>query len=128
MKQGLLTLIWTSCKRNVRMTVGTSIRTEACQILGKVSRSFTLLKEKPPKGFLWAGRRLTKVQTTTRPDHVWPEVWTEICKAAQHRENKNGKNEKPKFDNAPRLRGIYIIDPNDQDYKETLKHARKKLE
>ena len=35
---------------------------------------FTLLKEKPPKGCLWSGRRLTKVQTTSRPDHVWQEV------------------------------------------------------
>ena len=35
-----------------------------------------LLKEKPPKGFLGSGERLTKVQATTKPDHVWPEVWT----------------------------------------------------
>ena len=27
-------------------------------------------------GFLWSGERLTKIQTTSRPDHVWPEVWS----------------------------------------------------
>ena len=37
---------------------------------------FKLLKETPPKRFLWFRRRLTKVETTTRPYHVWPEVWT----------------------------------------------------
>ena len=34
---------------------------------------FTLLKENPPKGCLWSGRRLTKVHATSRSDHVWPE-------------------------------------------------------
>ena len=34
----------------------------------------------------------------------------------------------PKLDNARRLRGIYFIDPDGQDYKETLKNARRKLE
>ena len=34
-----LALIWTSCKRNVPMTFGMSIRTGACQIRGKVSQS-----------------------------------------------------------------------------------------
>ena len=49
---------------------------------------FTLLKEKPPKGYMWSGRRLTKIQTTTRPDHVWPEFWTKIGNAAQNREKQ----------------------------------------
>ena len=53
---------------------------------------------------MWSGWRLAKVQTTTRPDHVWPEVWTKIGKAAQR--EKNRAKEKPKLDNARRLRGI----------------------
>ena len=36
--------------------------------------------------------------------------------------------EKPKLDNVRRLRGIYIIDPEDGEYKETTKNERKKLE
>ena len=77
------------------------------------STKFTLLKEKPPKGKMWSGGRLTKIQTTTRPDHVWPEVWTELGKAAQNREKQEWAKEKPKLDNARRLRGIYFIDPDD---------------
>ena len=83
--------------------------------LWKGFTKFILLQEKPPKGFLWSGWRLTKVQTTTRPDR--PEVWAKIGKAAQNREKQEWKNEKPKLDNARRLRGICFIDPDDQDYK-----------
>ena len=93
---------------------------------GKGFTKVNLLKEKPPRGYMWSGRRLTKVQTTTRPDHVWPEVWTKIGKAGQNRQRQEWKNEKPKLDNA--RRGIYFVDPDDQDYKVTLKHARRKLE
>ena len=35
---------------------------------------FNLMKGKLPKGFVSSGERLTKVQTTTRPDHVWRSV------------------------------------------------------
>ena len=77
---------------------------------------------------MWSGERLTKVQTTTRPNHVWPELRTKNGKAAQNREKQEWKNVKPKLDNARRLRGIYFVGPDDQDYKETLKHARRKLE
>ena len=59
---------------------------------------FTQLKEKPPKGYMWSWRRLTKIQATTRPDHVWPEVWTKICNAAQIREKQEWPKEKPKLD------------------------------
>ena len=64
---------------------------------------FTLFNEKPPKGYMWCARRLTKVQTTSRPNHVWPEVWTKIGKTAQNREKQEWKNEKPKLDNARRF-------------------------
>ena len=36
--------------------------------------------------------------------------------------------EKPKLDNVRRLRGIYFIDFEDKEFKETIKNARKKLE
>ena len=85
---------------------------------------FTLLKEKPPKRYMWSGRRLTNIQTTTNG----PEVWAKICKAAQNPEKQERAKEEPKFDNTRKLRGIYFFDPDDQDYKETLKHARRKLE
>ena len=38
---------------------------------------FILLEDKPPNGFLWSGKRLTRKQLTSRPDHLWPELWIE---------------------------------------------------
>ena len=90
--------------------------------------TFTLLKEKPPKGYMWSGERLTKIRTTSRPDHVWPEVWMKIGEAAQNREKHEWAKEKPKLDNARKMRGIYFIDPDDEECKEILKNARRKLE
>ena len=77
---------------------------------------------------MWSRGSLTKIQATTRPDHVWPEVWTKIGKAAQNREKQEWAKEEPKLDNARRQRGIYFIDPDDEEYKDILKNARRKLE
>ena len=86
---------------------------------------FTLLEEKPPDGIMWSGRRLTKRQVTSRPDHLWPELWTTLGRNAKLKEKQKWSNEKPKLDNARRLRGIYFIDPEDKEFKETIRNARK---
>ena len=36
---------------------------------------FTLLEEKLPDGYMWSGEILTRKQRTSRPDHLWPELW-----------------------------------------------------
>ena len=41
---------------------------------------FTLLEEKPPNGYMWSGERLTRKQLTSRPDHLWPDLWIKIWK------------------------------------------------
>ena len=43
---------------------------------------FTLLSEKSPDGYMWSGWRLTKRQATSRPDHLWPELWTKLARNA----------------------------------------------
>ena len=89
---------------------------------------FALLSEKPPDGYTWSGRRLTKRQATSRPDHSRPELWTKLGRNAKLREKQKWTVEKPKLDNARRLRGIYFIVPEDMEFKETIGNARKKLE
>ena len=89
---------------------------------------FTLLEEKPPDGYLWSGGRLTKRQVTSRPDLLWPELWIKLARNGKLKERQKWSNEKPKLDNARRLRGIYFTDPDDKEFKETIKNARKKLE
>ena len=49
-------------------------------------------------------------------------------KNAKLKERQKWSNEKPKLNNARRLRGIYFIDPEDKEFKDTIKNARKKLE
>ena len=42
--------------------------------------------------------------------------------------NSSGLFEEPKLGNARRLRGIHFINPEDEEYKETNRNARPKLE
>ena len=74
------------------------------------------------------GRPLTKEQTASRSNHLWPEIWKNMSDAAQRREKQKWAIEKRKFDNARKLRGIHFIDPTDAEFQETVKNARKKLE
>ena len=43
----------------------------------------TLLEEKPPDGYMWSGRRVTRKQLTSRPDHLWPELWVKLGRNAE---------------------------------------------
>ena len=44
---------------------------------------FILLNERPPDGYTSSGRRLTRKQTTSRPDDVWPDMWTHMSDAVK---------------------------------------------
>ena len=78
---------------------------------------------------MWSGReRLFQIETTSRPDHMWPDAWTRVGKAAQRREKQKWAMEKPKLEYARNLRRIYSIDPSDEDYKKIILFARRKLE
>ena len=48
--------------------------------------------------------------------------------ASERKEKQKWAIEKPKIDNARRLRGIYFIDPDDGELKDIIKNARRKLE
>ena len=89
---------------------------------------FTLLEEKPPNGYMWSGERLTRKQLTSRPVHLWPELWKSMGKNAKLKEKQKWSEEKIHLDNARKLRGIYFIEPEDKEFKETIKNPRKKLE
>ena len=48
--------------------------------------------------------------------------------ASKRKEKQKWAIEKPKLDNARRLRGIYFIDHEDKEFKDIMKNARRKLE
>ena len=116
--------IWMLCNKAASVTIAISMDQEICLILGQVS----LLDELLPEAYMWSGGRLTRKQLTSRPDHLWPELWRGMARNAKLREKHKWVIEKPKLDNARRLRGIYFIDPEDKEFKENIKNARRKLE
>ena len=50
----------------------------------------TLLEEKAPEGYMWSGRRLTRKQLTSRPDHLSPELWKSMESTPSSRRSKSG--------------------------------------
>ena len=65
-------------------------------------------------GKMQSRRRLTTNQGTTRPDYLWPEIWTGMPKAAKKKEKQEWAMVKPNLDNARKLRGIFFVDPEDE--------------
>ena len=61
---------------------------------------FTLLDEKAPDGYTWSGGRLTRKQLTSRPDHLWPELWKSMGKNAKLKEKQKWSEEKLHLENA----------------------------
>ena len=110
------------------MIIGTLMALETCLILGQVSLNFIFWEEKPPDGYVWSRWRSTRKQLTSRPDHLWPELWKSMGKHAKLKEKPKWSNEKLHLENARKLRGINFIEPEDKEFKETIKNARKKLE
>ena len=110
------------------MIIGTSMALETCLILGQVSHNLLYWKKNLQTDICGPGERLTRKQLTSRPDHLWPELWKSMGKHAKLKEKKKWSNEKLHLENARKLRGIYFIDPEDKEFKETIKTARKNLE
>ena len=109
------------------MIIGISMGLETCQILGQVSHNLLFSKKNLPTN-MWSRVRLTRKQLTSRPDHLWPELWKSKGKHAKRKEKQKWSHEKLHLENERKLRGIYFIDPEDKELKETIKNARKKLE
>ena len=96
---------------------------ETCLILGRVSHNLLYSTKKLLTDICGPGGRLTRKQLTSRP-----ELWKSMGKHAKLKEKQKWSEEKLHLENARKLRGIYFIIPEDTEFKETIKNARKKLE
>ena len=67
---------------------------------------FSLLNEKTTRWVHMVGERLIRKQTTLRPATLWPEIWKDMTDAFKRKEQQKWAIEKPKLDNARRLRGV----------------------
>ena len=115
---------WMLCEKAASIIIGISMDQE----FWTGFTQFTPLSEKPPEGHMWSGGRLTKRQATSRPDHLWPELWRGMSKNAKLKEKQKWAIEKQKLENARRLRGIYFIDPEDMEFKEIIFQKKKKTQ
>ena len=107
------------------MIIGTLMALETRLILGQVSHNLLYLTKKLLTDIR---ERLTRKQLTSKQDHLCPVIWKTMGKHAKLKEEQKWSEEKIHLDNARKLRGIYFIDPEDKEFKETIKNARKKLE
>ena len=67
----------------------------------------------------------TRKQTVSspEPDTLWPEIWKDMSEASKRNEKQKWTIEKSR-----RLRDIYFIDLDDNEFKCPMKNARTKLE
>ena len=103
------------------MIIGISMGLETCLILGRVSHNLLYWKKNLQTDICGPGERITRKQLTSRPDHLWPELWEKMGKNAKLKEKQKWSHEKPQLDNVRKLRGIYFIDPEDKEFKDHQK-------
>ena len=77
---------------------------------------FYILRPPAPPGYRWVEGRLTKVQQTTRPDSIWPEVWQSLSKKQKQVEIAKWELDRVKRDEARTKRGIIEVPADDTDY------------
>ena len=76
------------------MTIGILMGKEICLILGQVSLKLPYWMKNVQKDICGLGVRLTRKQQTSRPDHLWPEIWKTMGKNAKLKEKQKWSNEK----------------------------------
>ena len=76
---------------------------------------FTLLRPDPPAGMKWAAGRLTRIQATTRPDSIWPEIWTSLSKKNKQIEIDKWSKENAEGEEARRKQGISKVEEEETD-------------
>ena len=111
---------WMLWQNAASTRAGTSMDPEIFLILGQVSHNL-LLEEEHPNGYMWSGGRLIRKQLTSRPGHLWPEIWKSMGKHAKLKKKQKWSNEKLHLENERKLRGIHFIDPEDKEFKKPLR-------
>ena len=105
------------------MIIGTLMALETCLIFRQVLHNLLHSMKKFPTNICGTGERLTRKQLTSRP-----ELLKSMGKHAKLKGKQKWSEEKFHLENARTLQGIYFIDPEDTELRETIKNARKKLE
>ena len=78
---------------------------------------FTLLDEKASDGYMWSGEGLTRKQLTSRPDHLWPELWKSMGKHAKLKEKQKWSEEKLHLETHENCEGSISSTPRTRNLK-----------
>ena len=89
---------------------------------------FTLSEGRPPDVYTWSGERLTKKQTTSRPDYLWPEIWKICQKQRNEKKNKNGLSRNQSLITPEDCSVLTSLIQRMKRSKKLWKKARRKLE
>ena len=77
--------------------------------VGSDPRDSETLKKRPPQGSAWVDCRLTKTQVTSRPETIWPGVWSSVPKCDQQKAKQQWDSDKPKIQSARHKRENHDI-------------------
>ena len=54
------------------------------------------------------------MQATSRPEHIWPDVWSNVLNNSRQKEKPHAATEKSKPHKSRQLRGIDYVDPDEK--------------
>ena len=70
------------------------------------STRFRILNNRPHPGYSWVDSRMTNAHVTSRPETIWPEVWSSVSKIAQKQAKQKWDIEEPRIQAARQKRQI----------------------
>jgi len=89
---------------------------------------FEILHFPPKKNHYWVAGRETKIQETTRPGNLWPEVWDAMGDKKKKKAISDWNILKPKLDDARALRGGELyISRDDKEFPKLIKELQETL-
>ena len=83
-----------------------------------------ILHPPAPPGYKRIHGRYTKIQQTSRPDNLWPEVWQSMSKKQKEKAKSKWEIEKVKRKDARDKHGVVEVSPADNDYWKILSKLR----
>ena len=96
---------------------GPWIKIKSCQMHRQVSQDSLYLIKNHCMDVHGPWRNWRKKKKTSWPDSVWPDMWRHASDASNRKAKQKWAIEKRKFDNARKLHGISIIEPEDEHFK-----------
>ena len=119
---------WETNGQCVKGTIAALMGQETCLIHGQVSHNLLYWKKKLLTDICGPGGEIDEEAAYIQARSSMARVMEVNGKERQAEGRQKWAEETLHLENARKLRGIYFIDPEDTQFKETIKNARKKLE